>query len=76
MPKAIINCLKVLKRPGVISEFHLKPNVPAVLENGINRYRMWTGHQIARAAIQERMYGELNSDESTDVKKWTELIEI
>jgi len=55
----------------VISEFHLKHKVAAVLENGINRYKTWAGHQIAEAAIQERRYGDLNSGESADVKKWT-----
>lgn len=60
-----------------MSEFHLKQNVAALLKTEFNSYKTWAGHWIARAAIRERSYGDLSSgNESADMKKWAELIEI
>lgn len=46
-------------------------------EKDLTDSKSWVGHQVARTAIQERSYGDLNSNnENADGKKWTELIKI
>ena len=51
-------------------EFYLKYNVAAMLETGLDRYKTWAGHQVARATVQERSYSGLDSNNDiTDGEK-------